>query len=181
MKRLSNTVKALLAKARESALLAVETYNRPTATFRSGAYIVLMVIAWTSLFHAIFFRRNSKPYYRKPGSRRYQKLDGDYRWWELGECLQQYYKDDNSSVRKNLEFFIALRNKIEHRSLPQLDNEIFGECQAMLMNFERCFALNSVTDMQYGEVFLSHSSFHARLPSSRIHQLTGKNDEHSAQ
>ncbi len=36
----------------------------------------------------------------------------------------------------NLEFFIGLRNKIEHRFLPELDIEIFGECQAMLMNFE---------------------------------------------
>jgi hypothetical protein len=27
-------------------------------------------------------------------------------------------------------------NKIEHRSVPELDPEIFGECQAMLMNFE---------------------------------------------
>jgi hypothetical protein len=35
MKGLPYEVKALLQKARESALLAVETYNRPTATFRS--------------------------------------------------------------------------------------------------------------------------------------------------
>lgn len=136
MKGLPYEVKALLQKARESALLGVETYNRPTATFRSGAYIVLMIIAWTALFHAIFFRRNIKPYYRRPGSRRYQKIEGDFKRWELAECLRQYYKDDNLAIRKNLEFFIALRNKIEHRSLPQLDTEIFGECQAMLMNFE---------------------------------------------
>ncbi len=38
--------------------------------------------------------------------------------------------------RKNLEFFIGLRNKIEHCSLAQLDPELFGECQAMLLNFE---------------------------------------------
>src|SRR3954452_25418953 len=30
----------LLAKARESALGAVETYNRPTSSFRYGSYIV---------------------------------------------------------------------------------------------------------------------------------------------
>lgn len=136
MKGLPYEVKALIQKARESALLAVETYNRPTASFRSGAYVVLMIIAWTSLFHAIFVRRHVKPYYRKQGSKRYQKIEGDFKRWELGECLSQYYKDQSPAIQKNLEFFIKLRNKIEHRSFPQLDTEIFGECQAMLMNFE---------------------------------------------
>src|SRR5881397_3599870 len=100
MKGLPYEVKALIQKARESALLAVETYNRPTATFRSGAYIVLMIIAWTSFFHALFLRRRVKPYYRKSGSRLYQKVDGEYRWWELGECLRQHFKDQHPPLRK---------------------------------------------------------------------------------
>ena len=99
MRGLPYEVKTLLEKSRDSALLAVETYNRPTATFRSGAYIILMIIAWTSLFHAMFLRRRTKPYYRKPNSKQYQKVDGEYRRWELRECLQQYYKDDNPSGR----------------------------------------------------------------------------------
>lgn len=136
MRGLPYEVKALLTKARESALLAVETYNRPTAAFRSGAYIVLMVIAWTALFHAIFHRRRTKPYYRRTGSRRFMKTDGEYKRWELAECLRQFFGDQNPPERKNLDFFVGLRNKIEHRTLPQLDNEIFGECQAMLLNFE---------------------------------------------
>lgn len=136
MKGLPLEVKALLSKARESAVLAVETYNRPSASFRSGAYIVLMVIAWTSLFHALFLRRNMKPYYRMPNSKCFQTIDGDYRRWKLAECLRQYFKADHPAARKNLEFFVGLRNKIEHRSMPELDTEIFGECQAMLMNFE---------------------------------------------
>lgn len=136
MRGLPYEVKALLHKARESAILAVETYNRPTATFRSGAYTVLMIIAWTSLFHAHFVRKGRRPYYRKPGSNRYIKVDGDYKRWELKECLQQHFGGNNPAVRKNLEFFIGLRNKIEHCSLAQLDPDIFGECQALLLNFE---------------------------------------------
>lgn len=136
MKGLPYAVKTLLSKARESALLAVETYNRPTAMFRSGAYIVLMVIAWTSLFHAIFLRRRVNPYHRKQGSSRYKIVEGDYWWWELAECIKQFYKDTTPSARKNLELMIGLRNKVEHKTLPKLDAEIFGECQAFLMNFE---------------------------------------------
>lgn len=136
MRGLPYDVKALVEKARETALLAVETYNRPTATFRSGAYVVLMVIAWTSLFHAVFLRKGIKPYYRMPGSRRYDKIEGEPRRWELKECLQQHYKGGNPGARRNLEFFIGLRNKIEHCSLAQIDPEVFGECQAMLLNLE---------------------------------------------
>ena len=138
MRGLPRMVKESLQKARDSALLAVEVYNKPAVTFKSSAYITLMIIAWTSLFHAIFFRRKVKPYYRKkPGGRRYERCDGDYKHWELEECLRQYYGSDTQNpVRLNLEFFIPLRNKIEHRSLPELDSNIFGECQAMLLNFD---------------------------------------------
>ena len=51
---LPRAVKKCLEKSRDSALLAVETYNKPAIKFKSGGYIVLMVISWTALFHAIF-------------------------------------------------------------------------------------------------------------------------------
>ena len=118
-------------------MLAVETYNRPETRFRSGGYIVLMCIAWTALFHAIFFKRRIKPFYRKKSNRRhFEILDGDRKAWELSTCLGEFWGANNSPERANLEFFIKLRNKIEHRSMPALDLSIFGECQALLFNFE---------------------------------------------
>jgi hypothetical protein len=110
-KRLPTEVVANLQKAREAALLAVETYNRPGTAFRSGGYIVFMIIAWTSLFHAIFFKRKIRPYYHKKGSSRYERVEDDYKRWELMECLRQYFKEQNPPARKNIEFFIGLRNK----------------------------------------------------------------------
>jgi hypothetical protein len=136
MRGLPRDVKGALEKARDSALLAVEVYNKPAVKFKSGGYITLMVIAWTSLLHAVFFKRKLKPFYKKE-SGRYMKAEGDFKYWELDECLRQYFRDDTGNpVRKNLEFFIPLRNKIEHRSMPELDPSIFGECQAMLLNFD---------------------------------------------
>ncbi len=136
MRGMPRAVKSALEKAHDSALLAVEVYNKPAVKFKSGGYIALMVIAWTALFHAVFFKRKRKPFYKKP-SGRYFKAEGDYRYWELDECLRQYYGNETmNAVRKNLEFFIPLRNKIEHRSMPELDASIFGECQAMLLNFD---------------------------------------------
>jgi hypothetical protein len=126
-----------LRKAREAACLAVEVYNKPLVTFRSYGYIVLMNIAWTALMHAVFFRWGIRPFYReKDRSDRFAKIDGDYKGWELGTCLDEYFGDEASPIRENLKMFIGLRNKIEHRSLPELDHSVFGECQAMLLNFE---------------------------------------------
>lgn len=162
MRGLPYDVKALVEKARETALLAVETYNRPTANFRSGAYVVLMIIAWTSLFHAMFLLKGIKPYYRKPGSKQYDRIDGEPRRWELKECLQQYFKANNPAVRRNLEFFIGLRNKIEHRSLAQIDPEVFGECQAMLLNFE------SVQVSEFGDRYAIRSGLTFALQFSKV-------------
>lgn len=139
MPRLPKVVKQHLEKARSSALCAVEVYNKPGVSFRTRNYVVLMVIAWTSLFHAIFYRRGTKPWYsneREGRAVRYVKVDGEPKHWELSECLRRFYGDRNPPERENLKFMAGLRNKIEHRSLPQLDPALYGECQAMLMNLE---------------------------------------------
>ena len=139
MRGLPRKAKGALEKARDSALLAVEVYNKPAVKFKSGGYITLMVIAWTALFHAIFFKKKRKPFRKEHG--RFLRIEDDFMYWELSECLSQYFKTDTGNpVRKNLEFFIPLRNRIEHRSMPELDSNIFGECQAMLLNFDEMLA-----------------------------------------
>lgn len=148
-KRLPKKVKELLEKSKESCLLAVDVYNKPMTSFRSGAYVVFMIIAWTSLFHAIFERDGVNYYYKKaPNSRFYKKIDNEKMAWEVKECVKYYFKSSNKNeipIMKNLELFIPLRNKIEHRLLPELDEILFGECQALLHNLE--FILNK----EFGE------------------------------
>jgi len=136
-KGLPKVVSSHLEKARESTVAAVDCYNRCGTKFRSGSYIVLMCIAWTSLLHAVFFKRKVKPFYRESeGSKRFKKIDGDYKAWELATCIDKYYPGQTNPVTENLRFLLGLRNKIEHRSMPELDNHIFGESQACLFNFE---------------------------------------------
>ena len=67
MRGLPRKVKGALEKARDSALLAVEVYNKPAVKFKSGGYITLMVIAWTALFHAIFSRKSANRFARSMG------------------------------------------------------------------------------------------------------------------
>lgn len=132
---LPRLVKDNIEKCQMATLSAVEAYNRPGKKFRTAQYLVMIIIGWTALFHAYFYRKNIKPWYKKRNGR-FDKVDGDPRHWDLSECLKQYYKGDNPPARRNLEFLIGLRNKIEHRHLPELDASLYGECQAALLNLE---------------------------------------------
>ena len=98
-------------------------------------------MAWTALFHAIFYRRGRRPWVRSRSSSsgtgiRYVKIDGEPRHWDLSECLRRYFGAEHPPERRNLEFLIGLRNKIEHRNLPEFDPGLYGECQASLLNLE---------------------------------------------
>jgi len=138
---LPQNVRDCIEKSRSAAIAAVDAYNRPGPRFRTAQFIILITIAWTALFHAIFYKRGRRPWFRRRGNGigraiRYVKVDGEPRHWDLAECLKQYFGDRNPPERKNLEFLIGLRNKIEHRNLPELDPALYGECQAALINLE---------------------------------------------
>ena len=133
--------KTLLESSLNSAITAVETYNRPNTNFRIENYIILMIIAWTKLFHAYFQATIGSRYFYKE-NRNYKIIDGERKAWELKECIKKYQNYSNNllsdAIVANLHFFIGIRNKIEHRhwSSSELDITLFGECQSLLFNYE---------------------------------------------
>lgn len=115
--------KATLHSSIDSALLAVEIYNKPRTAFRSEAYITLMIMAWTRLFHA-YFNHKGVRYFEKDKQGRFLRIDdegrnvtigGEFRTWGLRDCIKNF-KELDLAVKDNLRFFIGLRNKIEHRA-----------------------------------------------------------------
>ena len=107
--------KQILENSRNSALNAVEIYNKPNTRFRLESYIVLMIIAWTNLFHAYFQSRGVK-YYYKGRDGKYLMVADEKKTWELNECIKQYsiqynnqcddqYKVLSEPVKANLDFF----------------------------------------------------------------------------
>ena len=135
--------KTILESSLNSAVTAVETYNRPRTQFRIENYIILMIIAWTKLFHAYFQATIGERYFYKERNGRYKLVDGEKKAWELTECIKNYQNNSEDkklteSIIANLKFFIGIRNKIEHRywDSNSLDILIFGECQSLLYNYE---------------------------------------------
>jgi Protein of unknown function (DUF3644) len=145
--RLAPRVESLIRKSCESALAAVQHYNNPVSVFRSGNYIMLMVVAYTALFHAIF-EREGRDYKEYDNNGNPIVRDGNTSLWNLvtsAKIFEQDYSQNYDRIEvlamlKNLEFMVPLRNKIEHQFMPQLDVNISGHCQAMLMNFEKVLA-----------------------------------------
>ena len=164
---LSQDVRNHLDKCRASAIAAVEVYNRPGGQFRSAMYTILIIIAWQAFFHAYFFSRGGKPWYRRRVSTEseqeecYDKVDGEPKHWDLSKCLAEYFKGNNPPERKNLEFLIGLRNKIEHRHLPEFDRSLYGELQAALMNLEEYHS------REFGEKYALEESLPISLQFSR--------------
>jgi len=178
MSKKSSRVETLLSKSQESAILAVDIYNKPATKFRSYGYIVMMIIAWTALFHAIFEKQKIKYFYRKPDSLRYLYIDGEKKAWDLSKCCSEFFQDPNSPINKNLEFFIGLRNKIEHRFLPSLDFEICGECQSLLQNYENLLVQEFGEERSLNESLAIPLQLISLKPDWRnkiIKELQGKN------
>ncbi len=170
-KGLPQVVRDNIEKCRAAAIAAVEAYNRPGRRFRTAQFIVLITIAWTALFHAVFFRRSRRPWYRKKtagGGIRYVKIDGEPKHWELAECLNEYYGANHPPERKNLEFLIGLRNKIEHRNIPDLDISLYGECQAALLNLEELLILEAGPRYGLAEDLAVSLQFSTSVPPEKV-------------
>jgi hypothetical protein len=168
--RLSKIVRDHLEKARESALAAVEAYNKPGSRFRTAQYIVFINMAWTALFHAIFFKRGRRPWHRKKTAKgvRYVYVDGEPKHWELETCLDEYYQSANPPERANLQFLARLRHKIEHRHLPELDPVVYGECQTALTNFEELVAREFGARYALGETLAVSLQFSKAVPAEKV-------------
>jgi hypothetical protein len=122
--------------AKQEALLAVDLYNSPRGDRCLEAYVVHMMIAWLNLLHAVF-ERDDIDYRFRQGNRRFVlNEDGDPKTWDLRYSARHYFPNDKEPVRNNLEFFIGLRNKIEHQYTAGLGEVIAGKAQALLLNFE---------------------------------------------
>lgn len=129
--------KQFLESGIDCALLAVEVYNKPRAPFRVETFITHMIMAWTKVCHAHFNNTiGDKFYYKEKGEKRYKLIDGERKAWELKTSISKL--ELNPSFKANIEFFIRLRNKIEHRFIDkdEIGVKIFGECQSLLNNFE---------------------------------------------
>jgi hypothetical protein len=130
----------MVQASRDEAKLAVRLYNDPAEARSFEGFVVHMHLAWLYLLHGEFTRDGiDYRYRRRDNPRLLEKIDGESRRWELAKCVLTRW-EPNDPVRRNIEFFIGLRNKIEHRYTYQaqwgLTVALGGYAQAFLLNYE---------------------------------------------
>lgn len=124
----------LLEESRRQALVAIDFYNRPGDRRSYSDFIVHLHLAWQDLLLASRMRDNRQIYYQS--KRKYVKNpDGSCKTWELGRCLKEEYAE-NDPIRSNLEFFIGLRNRIEHNFEDCVLVVTAPEAHACIINYE---------------------------------------------
>jgi hypothetical protein len=140
MARLASWQKTLLT-AQNEALLAARLYNEPFMPRVFEGFVIHMHIAWLYLLQAEFTQKGIDFRVKKNGkSNRFEIVDGEHKTWDLASSARERWKSEpQSPVRLNLEFFIKLRNRIEHR-YKQNDDVMLafvaGKSHAFLLNFE---------------------------------------------
>ncbi len=126
--------------SRDEASLAVRLYNDPAERRAFEGFAVHMHLAWLYLLHAEFTRDGTDYRYWLSGTpRRLDKRDGEPKRWELSRSVRSRWPLPQEPVRANLEFFIGLRNMIEHRfarTQRALSESVSGHAQALLLNYE---------------------------------------------
>ncbi|WP_258222494.1 DUF3644 domain-containing protein [Microbacterium sp. HMWF026] len=124
----------------DEATLAVRLYNDSGQSRAFEGFVVHMHLAWLYLLQARFARDGIDYRYRRPDDpRRFVVVDGEHKRWELAKCVAERWTNADDPVRRNLEFFIALRNRVEHRHAStdrDLGLTVSGHAQAFLLNFE---------------------------------------------
>lgn len=126
-----------LDEARRQALVAIDFYNRPGDRRSFSDFIVHIHLAWQNLLHANRIRRKAEIFYRESGGRRLFKRnpDGSKKTWDLTQCLKHEFKD-NDPIRANVEFFVGLRNHVEHRFQDSVLVATAAEAHSCIINFE---------------------------------------------
>lgn len=126
-----------LDEARRQALVAIDFYNRPGDRRSFTDFIVHIHLAWQNLLHADRMQRKAEIFYRESGPQRRFKRnpDGSKKTWDLAQCLKTEFKGGDP-IRSNVEFFIGLRNHVEHRFQDSVLTVTAAEAHACIINFE---------------------------------------------
>jgi len=176
-RRLWSLKRELITKSREAALSAIKVFNDPLINFKTETFIVLMIIAWTYLFHAYY--RSKKVEYRyytigKNGKKIFDRTKhGAFKHWELERCLNDKNCPIDSDAINNLRFLIGLRHEIEHQMTQSLDNFLSGRYQACAINYNE--SIKRIFGEKYG--IDQHLAYSIQFLALSEEQISGTKSE----
>jgi hypothetical protein len=126
-----------LQASKDEVRLAVDLYNRIGQERQLEAFVVHMSLGWLKLVQAKYEKEGKqRDLFILRNGRRQRTADGDWLMKPLSTLLAEQYSDADP-IRRNVEFFIGLRHKIEHRYDRDVATLIAGKTQAFVLNYEK--------------------------------------------
>jgi hypothetical protein len=140
-----------LHHGRNAALAALRVWNDPTATFRSQAFALLLVTGWNSIALALLQRREDEWRELHPDGSPVL-FDNREKAKDTAELIELAFPGIRyEGLRRNVNFWIGLRNQVAHRDLPALNVIVIPQAQAALLNLESVLEENFGTDYLLAE------------------------------
>jgi hypothetical protein len=127
MKRLTRNLRN---NSIEAFILALETINRPTVTYRAEAFCFLFCNAWELLMKAKILNDGFKIFHKKQRNKPRRSIS-------LDECLDHIFTSDNDPIKSNIRNISELRNNAIHLVIPFIPVGIMGLFQAGVLNFPK--------------------------------------------
>lgn len=138
----SSLAKALVKKARDNMMLALELYNRPSLENKLDGFVMLYSAAWEQLLKAILIERDGEEViFEKFGKK------GIKHTIPLRSCLDKVYKGDNDKVKKNILRIVDWRDDAVHLLMPELQGVASRIFQSGVLNFSKKF--EEFTEVQF--------------------------------
>jgi hypothetical protein len=135
----------LLEKSVEAYLLALETINRLTITYRVETFCTLVCNAWELLLKAKVIEdtgRRQAIYRPKQRGKRRRSI-------KLSDAVKAVFPDERDHKRRNLERVEDLRNEAVHLFLSEVPKDVLELLQANVLNYHAC--LNEWFDISLSE------------------------------
>lgn len=122
----------LVDKSKESFLLALELYNKPTIKYRVESFCILFTNAWELLLKAFLFEtsKGKKLSIYRPKKPRVKRES-----ISLDECLVKVFTTENDAVKRNIQYISELRNESVHLVLQDFQPYYSRVFQSGVLNY----------------------------------------------
>lgn len=124
---MTSIVEKLVEKSKESFILAVEIYNKPTIKYRVESFSFLICNAWELMLKAYLIKtkgQDSIYYKNKPD-----------RTISLENCIRLVFTNEKDPLRKNIERIIDLRNISTHYITEEYEQIYIPLFQSCAINY----------------------------------------------
>ncbi|NMH60994.1 DUF3644 domain-containing protein [Alteromonas ponticola] len=128
----SKLAKALLRKARDNMLLALELYNRPSLENKTDGFVMLFCSAWEQFLKATLIEKDGEASIFRNVKNGYKETIS------LREAVDRCF-DANDKAKDNLLKIIELRDKAVHLLIPELQGITSRYFQSGVFNFSSRF------------------------------------------